>query len=682
MKKLFETFLNKAPLFPVTVAFIAGIVFGSVIDMSLWIAAIFVILASISALLKKYLFAAWIITFLLGGLNISGFVPEPNYSIYEDANLFYRAKILSVYDNDNSQSANIEIYEVGVDSVSTAECGRISARITLPTFETELLDGYGIDFYAQFKAPKSEFDLPDEKTPVDYLKRQNIFLVAFVDPEAVASIYPLNDIISQAKIFRSKLTTLLYRTSLSPSAKEFLNTTLLGDISDLSADSRKIFSASGLSHVLALSGLHVGIIAILIALFLWPIRFFGCRKTIMGVTIILLWMYVLITGFSPSVMRAVIMTSLFLIGLIIQRRYSSINSLMAAALIILLFNPKMIFTIGFQLSFAAVLSIIMFYGKITSINRRHTIAYYITSYMELSISAMMGTAIVTAYYFHTIPVYFIIANLAVAVLLPFIVGGGLMIIILASMGFNPSILCDIVSGLHHIMYFVANTVAEFPMSTINGIYFPLWGIVFYVIALISLYVWMLKRTLVYGIIFGVSILTTVSVAFFRPVQDREAKVYVSREAYRTNLVIDNCSDSLYILTTTPQEQISVTERANYLFSDYMGKRNIKGLKVIDSDTLKRAGFYVKDNCLQFGNKNIVIVSRKVPNIVRKANYMLVCRGYGGDLVTLTTHFKPDTVILSCDLHHKRALRYEMECSDLNIPIINLSESKWSLDYSH
>lgn len=662
-------------------AFIFGIVFGTYFA-SLWVLAIATICAAITAIFKHYIQAAWIVAFGLGAFNISSVLPSDNVNYIADTELFYRAKILSVSENDNSQSAFVEILEVGIDSINTHSIKNLRASIIVPTFDTELSEGYGLEFYATFHEPKSNAVLPDEFDYSNYLKSKHVYLTAIVTPDKLNSIYPLNDIISQSKRIRQELTRVLYQTNLNSDTKEFLNTTLLGDASDLSDDTRRAFTASGLSHILALSGLHVGIIAAFIALAFWPIRALGYRRAVMVLTIFALWGYALISGFSPSVTRAVIMTTIYLMAQIIQRRSSPINSLMAAALVILIFNPEDLYSIGFQLSFAAVLSIILFVGKLIPANRSNKIWFTIASYIELSIAAMIGTALVSAYYFHTIPVYFLLGNLSIVIFLPVIIGGGLLVLIFAILGCCPSFLCDIVSTLYSVMFYIANHISDLPRAMIDGVYFSGWLIVGYGIVLTLLYLWLEKKKLKYGVAFGATIVALISVIIFAPSPIREAKVYISKESYRTNLIVDNLSDSLYIITTTPEEPIAVFERASALYGDYMGRRRIKGLKVVETDTLKRSGFIFEDNYLKFGSKNIAIISRKTPKIIRNnIDYLLVCRGFQGDILDIASQYDPDTIILSNDLHHKRAERYKLLCDSFKIPLINIRESSLAIPYS-
>ena len=216
----------------------------------------------------------------------------------------------------------------------------------------------------------------------------------------------------------------------------FYIATITGDDSFLTDDSREEYSRSGLAHILALSGLHVAIIATVIAALLFPLHLMRQRKLRYIITIVILWIYAIVTGLSPSVTRAVVMTSMFLIALMIERRNSSLNALCFAALVILLFSPMSLYSIGFQLSFCAVASILIFANRMNPISPRHKIAYHFTSLITVSISAMIGTGLISAYYFHTFPVYFLLSNIIVLLILPFVLGGGILLTLLLAFGID------------------------------------------------------------------------------------------------------------------------------------------------------------------------------------------------------------------------------------------------------
>lgn len=205
---------------------------------------------------------------------------------------------------------------------------------------------------------------------------------------------------------------------------------LMGDKSSLDIDTKNAFANAGAIHVLAVSGLHVGIIAYLlnaIFKFLFKGRF---RTLAIVLLLIILWFYAFITGFSPSVTRAVLMFSILIGAQLFSKNYSSLNSLALAALILLVWNPLYLFDPGFQLSFLAMLGIFLVYGKLESlIYVRNTILKKAWQGTVVGLSAQVFTIPLSLYLFHQFPNYFILSNLGVMVLSNLILGCGIALII-------------------------------------------------------------------------------------------------------------------------------------------------------------------------------------------------------------------------------------------------------------
>ena len=155
---------------------------------------------------------------------------------------------------------------------------------------------------------------------------------------------------------------------------------LLGDKSYMPDETRQIFSNAGIAHILALSGLHVGIIIVLISSILFPLGFFIPRKIIYLITIVFLWIFAFITGMSASVVRASIMATFYLSAKILERQNDSINALLGAITLILIVNPSALYDVGLQLSALTVTSIILFSEKLNFIDRyKHPRLYHIFS---------------------------------------------------------------------------------------------------------------------------------------------------------------------------------------------------------------------------------------------------------------------------------------------------------------
>jgi len=186
----------------------------------------------------------------------------------------------------------------------------------------------------------------------------------------------------------------------------------MGYVKDIDKDTRRTFVAAGCAHILAISGLHL---AIIYSVFHFLLSFAGNsrRGRIIKQLIILplLWAFAFFIGMPPSVTRAVIMITLWGVGNMFFFRALTFNSIGAAALGMLLYNPLNLFDIGFQFSFSAVIAILLLNPYLTSLyHSRNPLINYIWELSCTSTSAQLGTAPLSIYYFHQFPLLFLIAN--------------------------------------------------------------------------------------------------------------------------------------------------------------------------------------------------------------------------------------------------------------------------------
>jgi ComEC/Rec2-related protein len=192
---------------------------------------------------------------------------------------------------------------------------------------------------------------------------------------------------------------------------------LLGDSRDIDAMSKHAFEATGSVHVLAVSGMHVVLFVELMMIFFQCFSRFINRTTAIILGMILVWFYALLTGFSPSVVRAVLMFTVVHLGQILGRQSNANHSVIACAFIMVALDPKCFYDIGFQLSFLAVLGIIHFNAPIErQISFKNKVSIFLWKATSVTLAAQILTVPLTLYYFHSFPNYFLLANLGVALL--------------------------------------------------------------------------------------------------------------------------------------------------------------------------------------------------------------------------------------------------------------------------
>ncbi|WP_308772615.1 ComEC/Rec2 family competence protein [uncultured Bacteroides sp.] len=278
----------------------------------------------------------------------------------------------------------------------------------------------------------------------------------------------------RARVCQQKVVEVYRSWGLDEEVQAVIAALTIGDKSDLSTDLKNVYSAAGASHVLALSGLHVGILSGFLFLVFYPLTYwkrYG-RMVRMLLVVTLLWGFAFISGLSSSVMRAVVMFSLYAFASCCsEERFSGIHSLVLAAFLMLLYNPFFLFDLSFQLSFAAVASILAFYPLCTrGVVIQNRLLRYLFNLLCLSVSAQVGTLPFVLLYFGTFPTYFLLANLIVSPLAACILVLTLMALALSSVPWLGSGVVVLLDWSTSFLNGAMRMVQHFSGSQITSVY--------------------------------------------------------------------------------------------------------------------------------------------------------------------------------------------------------------------
>jgi competence protein ComEC len=242
----------------------------------------------------------------------------------------------------------------------------------------------------------------------------------------------------------------------------------LGDKSALSRELRDTYSITGASHVLALSGLHLGILYLLFSRLTMRRRFRVCSQALLVAAI---WAFVMLTGMPVSMVRSAIMISIFAVFATGYRPNMSVNLLCLAAILILLQNPYALYDVGFQLSFTTVLSILvlmpLFDKNITKEKPRNGLTdkmiRAVKDCLAISVAAQIGVAPLIAFYFGRFSTYFLLTNLIVVPAAYLILYGTLLML------FIPA-LSPVVIGIVGMLNKTLTLIAHLPFASIEGLH--------------------------------------------------------------------------------------------------------------------------------------------------------------------------------------------------------------------
>ncbi|MGE4283437.1 MAG: DNA internalization-related competence protein ComEC/Rec2 [Clostridia bacterium] len=300
----------------------------------------------------------------------------------------------------------------------------------------------------------------------NYLKGKGIYAICFASPyqiNKVGQYTQTNFIIHLSTNIRISAIKTIDRY-LPKEEAALLKGMLIGAKESFSDKRREEFSRSGLAHLTAVSGIHVAIFIIGITYLLSVCRV--NKHIIHLVSIILIILFVFATGCSPSVLRAGTMGILFFVSYLINKEADSLTSLSIAALAILIYNPVILLDVGFQLSFGATVSLLLFYKPVYE--KLSTFPRMIRETATASITAQLGTVIITAYHFNSISIISIIGNLIVVPVASLVLLSGFT---LCALGNLNVIIGKVIAGLCYLLLklilAVVHLISQLPFASVK-----------------------------------------------------------------------------------------------------------------------------------------------------------------------------------------------------------------------
>ena len=272
-------------------------------------------------------------------------------------------------------------------------------------------------------------------------------------------------------LIRNKALEVLKENVIIKSHFPIVSALVLGYKDELSNHTKHSFSSTGAMHVLAVSGLHVGIIYFILKSIITLFTFYQRNLVFRNILLLIgIWVYALITGMSPSVLRACTMLSFLIIAEVFNRNTNVYNVLSASAILLLIINPYLIMQVGFQLSYLAVLGILYIQPKMEKIwAPKYWLIQKIWTITTVSIAAQISTFPLGLLYFHQFPNYFLISNLVVIPAAFLILSLGILIIVLS---FSKIIVGFISYLLQHVLnslLLVIRHIESIPGSLTEGL---------------------------------------------------------------------------------------------------------------------------------------------------------------------------------------------------------------------
>jgi len=408
-----------------------------------------------------FVFITWI-TFFLTGMILVYENDATNHTNYFEKHLKNTSKVILAIDKVLKPGNYHHKYVADVvqlDSKKTT--GHVLLNIEKDSTSLLFHTGDLVFLKNKFQDIKSSLN-PHQFNYKHYLKKQGINQQVYITHQEILLLDESKvSLLRFIDAFRVKIQKSLRRYHFTDDELAVMNALLLGQRQEISKQLSDNYSKAGAIHILAVSGLHVGVILLILSLILKPLERVNNGKLIKLVLVILsLWFFAILAGLSASVIRAVTMFSAIALGQFFNKRNAVEHSLIFSMFIILLWKPLFLFDVGFQLSYTAVFGIIWIQPVLYQLWKPN---FFIVDkgwqLITVSVAAQLGVLPISLFYFHQFPALFFISNLIIIPFLGVILGLGLVVLVLSYESILPLFLegfyGDVISILNKVVAFVA-----------------------------------------------------------------------------------------------------------------------------------------------------------------------------------------------------------------------------------
>jgi competence protein ComEC len=577
----------------------------------------------------------------------------------------------------NSIKATVHVRANLTDSATACD-ERVVTYFRKDSLSRNLRQGDKLVMNATLK-PVTNSGNPYEFDYKGYLARKHIGRSAFVESgnwQQVGS-YAQGTLFNLANRIRNSLLDVFKRAGLSGNEIAVASALVLGYKADLDDELRNAYAASGAMHVLAVSGLHVGIIYMVLTALLQLIPFINRAKWLRALLLLAsLWLYALITGLSPSVMRAATMFSFIAAGEALNRRAYIYNSIAASAFVLLLVNPGNLLEVGFQLSYMAVISIVFLHPYLYGLlSFKHRLADYAWNLTCVSLAAQAGTAPLALFYFQQFPSYFILSNFVVIPAATIIIYGSALLFIVSPvatlLGTFGWLLDKFLYAVNSVIFFIE----KMPGSLIAGIRFAGWEIVFTYVLITTLSIWMLTKH-------KTALFATLVVMVF---WTAGITVRTGHDIQRQQLIVYHTQGNSLLQFVNGRDHTVWHAGYNQSFSasGFLGNQRtamqlsggqyhlLDTALCVEKEPFLPSGTFATGNFVQFAGKRLAIFTRDMPpqnagGQSIRTDVAILTQNVNARIPQIVQSYQPDIIVMDASSSKARLDRWETECAEAGV----------------
>ena len=470
---------------------------------------------------------------------------------------------------------------------------------------------------------------------------------------------------------REKVLAILRKNIQGEKEQGLAEALLIGYKDDLDKNLIQSYSNTGVVHIIAISGLHLGLIYWLLIQILKPLQKRKTTRWLRPVLIIIsLWLFSLLAGGQPSVLRSAVMFTCIVLGENLTRRISIFNTLAFSAFLLLCYNPFWLWDAGFQLSYAAVLSIVVFMKPVYNwFYFKSKLTDLIWKLNAVTIAAQFLTLPFSLYHFHQFPNFFLLSNFIAVPLSSGILLGEILLSVISVFPGAAILLGNILSGLIWLLNTSIEKIDALPFAIWNGIQISLIQAILLFIIVAGLSYWLMdkqKAGLKTGLIAVLLFTVLRSYSFYRANSQQKIIFYNVQQ----HMAIDFIDGRNYFFKSD----------SSLLKDDFLQNFHIKPSRILYrlKPADHSASFIISGNYVQFGPGKFIIIDSNFnfekPVEPVRVNVLILAFNPKIYLKQLTSIIQPDIILFDASNPAWKIKYWIKDCESMGIPYHNVSEN--------
>lgn len=682
--------LSRFPIIRLLAPFAIGIVVGDIIsrDASLWLALVFMSVAigsyalmswlSRASYQRKYALRAYFVVpiALMGvSLGLLDFILSTSHVQYNLRELNSQSMITGRIDEleqrDNSMVLEVSMFHCySRDRQEKTLCGKL--LVSTKGCNYNLAPGDMVAFPAHLEAVHN-LGNPYEPDYAGWLNRRGIYYTSHVSINNVVKFATRHTLSTHMAKLRGQLCGVILATQLNSRSKDLIVALILGNKKLIDIESRQQFSQAGVAHVLALSGLHVAIIVALCWWFLFPLDYIGLKKMRLIITLLFLTFFAIFTGLSPSVVRASVMIGFVFCSLIFYRKSTPFNSLLAAALFILIASPLSLFDVGFQLSFLTVGALLVVAPYCQNQGGDNSLWHSFKALIATSIVAMVATIFITAHYFHNISLVSVISNVLILPIFPLFMLLGSIVVALSAWGGEIDVINMATDFISNYLYGVIHAISNWPFSHVRVYLSGFDTCLIYAIMALLLFAFFKK-----------SMRATWSAMFFAIVLLFSQYSAITSLPVRGAIVLNSFSGTPIVSYASGECRVWCPDNENFdvesfsrHYSGFLARHHLSTVASVGAQGFEKPHEFIKAPFAYLNQKKLVVIGRgnfKKIKFSRRisVDYAIVTKSFHGDMSDVVKLYEAQVYVLSGSIYNTDRLRFIKSCQALKLNYFDMS----------